>query len=75
MLVFDDLRNLLTGFLSFRTRPEGIDMPHLLFHMQTDIYTCGLHLVVGLDDIRIERFPCPSKEVGGWLSLHVAVEW
>ena len=37
MLVFDDFRNLLTGSLSFRTGPEGIDVAHLLLHMQTDI--------------------------------------
>ena len=65
------LCNLLTGTTAFGTGPKGIDVAHLLLHMQTDIYVCGFHLVVGLEDIGVEHFPGACKEVGRGQSMAV----
>ena len=52
-VVSNNITNFLSGFLPFRARPKRIDVAHLLLHVQVDVHACGLHLVVGFDDIRI----------------------
>lgn len=49
-------------------------MAHLLLHMKADIDATSLHLIVGLDDVRIEHFPSARKKGDGWQSLHIAIE-
>ena len=52
---------------------RGIEMVHLLDHMQTGIHTGRLHLVVSIDNIGIEDFPCACKKVDGRQTLHSTI--
>ena len=40
-------------------------MVHLLPYMQADFHASGLHLDIGLDDIRVEDVPGAGVDVGG----------
>ncbi len=53
----NNLGYLITGLLAVSTWPKRIDVTHLLLRVQSDINACGLHLVVCLENIRIEHFP------------------
>ena len=73
MLMEEDGGDFGAGFLAFGAWPEGIDMVHLVSYMQTGIYAGGFHLVVGVDDVGIEIFPCAGKEVDGRQALHITL--
>ncbi len=61
------------GFFAFGAWPQGIDMGHLLGQMQTGIHTSCPHLVVSIDTIGIEIFPCACKKVCGKQALHITL--
>lgn len=73
-LLRDDLGDFFAGFLALRARPQGIDMAHLLGHMQAGIHTSCLHLVVCLYDIGIKHFPSACKKVGGGQTVHITIK-
>ena len=70
----DDLCNLLAGGAAFGAGPQGVDVPHLLGHMQTRVDACGFHLVAGLDHIGIEYLPGTCEKVGRRKAPHVAIK-